>query len=93
MGLCLAFAQWVLFSVSNSQGAGPQIIAERPAGVLALIPWQYPACGLKISHCVVEAARNAVGIDIADRAVVPTELLDKMAMDRGAAFGVHYKSS
>jgi hypothetical protein len=83
----------VLFSVSYFQRAGSQIISERPAGVLATNPWQYPACGLKISHCVVEAVRDAVCIDIADQAVVPTELLDKVATDRDAAFGIHYKSS
>jgi hypothetical protein len=84
---------YVPISVSNSEGAGHQVVAaERPADVLASIPSQYPAGGLKIGDSVVEAARDAVGIDIADRAVVPTELLDKMTTDRGAAFGVHNKS-
>jgi hypothetical protein len=40
---------------------------------------------------VVEATRDAVGIDIADRAVVPTKYLNKMAMDNSAAFGLHNK--
>ena len=85
---------YVPISVSNSEGAGHQVAAaERPADVLASIPWHDPAGGLKIGDGVVEAARDSVSIDIADRAVVPTELLDKMATDRGAAFGVHNKSS
>jgi hypothetical protein len=79
--------QWLL-PVATSSG-----IAESAAGVRASIPWQDPAGGLKISDSVVEAARDAVSVHIADRAVVPTELLDKMATDRGAAFGVHNKSS
>ena len=79
--------QWLL-PVATSSG-----IAESAAGVRASIPWQDPASGLKISDGVVEAARDAVSIHIADRAVVPTELLDKMATYRGAAFGVHNKSS
>ena len=85
---------YVPISVSNSDGAGHQAAAaERPADVLASIPWQDAAGGLKIGDGVVEAARDSVSIDIADRAVVPTELLDKMAADRGAAFGIHNKSS
>jgi hypothetical protein len=51
-----------------------------------------PAGGLKIGHCGVEAGRDSVSIDVADRAVEPTEFFDKLAADDGATFRPYNKS-
>jgi hypothetical protein len=69
------------------------VAAERPADVLASIPWWDPAGSLQIGDGVVETAGDPVSIDIADRAVVPVEFLDEVAMDRGVAGGSHFKFS
>jgi hypothetical protein len=64
----------------------------KAAGILAPVPCQNPARGLKIGDGIIEAVRDPMGIDIADWAAQPAEFLDEVAADRGVAGGLHGNS-
>jgi hypothetical protein len=70
----------------------PTVAAERRAGDTASIPRQHLADCLKIGDGEVEADRHPVSIHVTDRAVVPVEFFDKMAMNYGVAGRSHCKS-
>src|ERR1700722_19664728 len=70
----------------------PTVAVERQAGDTASTPRQVLAGCLKIGDGAVEADRHPMSVHVTDRAVVPVEFFDKMAMNYGVAGRSHCKS-
>ena len=68
------------------------VAVERRAGDMASIPRQGLTGCLNIGDGAVETDRDPVSIHITDRAVVPVEFFDKMAMNYDVAGRSHCKS-